>query len=166
MSNLTISCQLNGQAFTAQTEPRTLLLDFIRDCAGATGAKRGCNEGKCGACTVLLDGVAIKSCNALAARAEGCSIETIEGLGTPDKLHPIQQAFHEKHGLQCGFCTGGMLMTTKYLIEQGLEPDPEKIRDAIHGNVCRCTGYQKIVESVIEAIHKMRALEPGAPDAK
>lgn len=157
MKPLTISCTLNGKPFTATAEPRTLLLDFLRDQAGATGAKRGCNEGKCGACTVLMDGVAIKSCNALAARADGTDLLTVEGLGTPEQMHPIQQAFHEKHGLQCGFCTGGMLMTTKYLIDNGLEPDPEKIRDAIHGNVCRCTGYQKIVESVIEAIDKVAA---------
>jgi aerobic-type carbon monoxide dehydrogenase small subunit (CoxS/CutS family) len=155
MKRLNISCTLNGKPFQASAEPRTLLLDFLRDEAGATGAKRGCNEGKCGACTVLMDGVAIKSCNALAARADGTDILTVEGLGTAEKMHPIQQAFHEKHGLQCGFCTGGMLMTTKYLIDSGIKPDPEVIRDAIHGNVCRCTGYQKIVESVVEAIKKV-----------
>lgn len=152
MSTVRVRLALNGQPFEAEVDARTLLLDFLRDEARLTGAKRGCNEGKCGACTVIMDGLAIKSCNALAARADGTAVETVEGLGTIDRLHPIQEAFHRKHGLQCGFCTAGLLMTTKYLIDQGLAADDKAIREAIHGNICRCTGYQKIVEAIIEAV--------------
>jgi glyceraldehyde dehydrogenase small subunit len=152
MSKLTVSAIINGAAFAALIDPRTLLLDFIRDEAELTGAKRGCNEGKCGACTVLVNGQAIKSCNMLAASADGASIETAEGLASNGELHPIQEAFHRNHGLQCGFCTAGFLMTTKFLLDRGVEAHEPSIRDAVHGNVCRCTGYQKIIESIMDAI--------------
>ncbi|MGE0678921.1 (2Fe-2S)-binding protein [Pseudolabrys sp.] len=152
MNKLRVSVTINGAAFTTVVDTRTLLLDFIRDAAELTGAKRGCNEGKCGACTVLVDGRAIKSCNMLAASADGAAIETVEGLASNGKLHPIQEAFHRNHGLQCGFCTAGFLMTAKFLLDNGIEPDESLIRDAVHGNICRCTGYQKIIESVMDAI--------------
>lgn len=151
MKPIQVSMTINGQARQADVDTRTLLLDFIRDAAKLTGPKRGCNEGKCGACTVICDGLAVKSCNMLAATADGCAIETVEGLGTLKQLHPIQEAFHKHHGLQCGFCTAGFLMTAKNLIDQGLSPDHNEIRHAIHGNICRCTGYQKIVEAISEA---------------
>jgi glyceraldehyde dehydrogenase small subunit len=154
VSKLTVSVKINGQPFTAEVDPRTLLLDFVRDDAGLTGAKRGCNEGKCGACTLLLDGLAVKACNVLAARADGASLLTIEGLATDGTLSPIQQAFHENHGLQCGFCTSGMILMTHYLLQNGLKDDEAEIRDALHGNVCRCTGYQKIVEAVVDAVRQ------------
>jgi aerobic-type carbon monoxide dehydrogenase small subunit (CoxS/CutS family) len=152
MRHVPVRLTINGVAAQGDVDPRTLLVDFIREQAGLTGTKRGCNEGKCGACTVILDGIAIKSCNMLAASADGSSVETIEGLGSASALHPIQTSFHVHHGLQCGFCTAGFVMMTKYLIDRGLEPDHAKIREAIHGNICRCTGYQKIVESIAAAI--------------
>lgn len=152
MSRVSVSMTINGHHQQAEVDSRLLLLDFIRDEAGLTGAKRGCNEGKCGACTVILDGRAIKACNMLAASADGAVVETVEGLGEVGALHPIQQSFHHHHGLQCGFCTAGMLMMAKYLIDRGLKADHDEIREAIHGNICRCTGYQKIVESIAAAI--------------
>ena len=154
MSKLAVSMTINGQLFAAEVDPRTLLLDFVREHAGLTGAKRGCNEGKCGACTLLLDGLAVKACNVLAARADGGSLLTIEGLAVDGTLGPIQQAFHENHGLQCGFCTSGMILMTHYLLQNGLTDDEAAIREALHGNVCRCTGYQKIVEAVADAIRR------------
>ena len=152
MKPVSVSLTINGSPVRAEIDPRTLLLDFVRDEAQLTGTKRGCNEGKCGACTVILDGRAIKSCNMLAATADGARIETVEGLGTAAQLHPIQESFHRNHGLQCGFCTAGFLMMTKYLIARGLSADHDEIRKAVHGNICRCTGYQKIVESIAEAV--------------
>lgn len=154
MSKLTVSVQINGKPFTADVDPRTLLLDFVRDEAGLTGAKRGCNEGKCGACTLLLDGLAVKACNVLAARAEGGALVTIEGLAAEGTLGPIQQSFHENHGLQCGFCTSGMILMTHYLLQNGLTENEAEIREALHGNICRCTGYQKIVEAVVAAVRQ------------
>jgi aerobic-type carbon monoxide dehydrogenase small subunit (CoxS/CutS family) len=152
MNTVNVRVTLNGKPFEAEVDARTLLLDFIRDNAGLTGAKRGCNEGKCGSCTVIMDNVTVKSCNVLAARADGTSLETVESLGTPEALHPIQASFHKNHGLQCGYCTSGFLLTTKQLLDAGCPPDPEIVREAIHGNICRCTGYQKIVESIVEVL--------------
>jgi carbon-monoxide dehydrogenase small subunit len=143
---------INDQSFSGTVDNRTLLLDFIRDSADLTGAKRGCNEGKCGACTVIADGVPVKSCNVLAVSANGSKIATVEGLSDGAALHRIQESFHRNHGLQCGFCTSGFLMMAKHLLDIGLEPDPIKIRDAVHGNICRCTGYQKIIESLVEVL--------------
>ena len=152
MAMIEVSLSINNRQFSAVVDTRTLLLDFIRDQAELTGSKRGCNEGKCGACTVILNNKAIKACNMLAIAAEGAKIETVEGLATGDRLHPIQEAFHKGHGLQCGFCTAGFLMTTKSLIADGIAADEDVIREAIHGNICRCTGYQKIVESIVQAV--------------
>jgi aerobic-type carbon monoxide dehydrogenase small subunit (CoxS/CutS family) len=151
-----ISVVINGKTVSADIDPRKLLLDFIRDDAELTGAKRGCNEGKCGACTVILDGLTVKACNLLAMRANGCTVTTIEGLCENDHLGPIQQAFHENHSLQCGFCTAGFLMSAKHLLEHNPSPSDAEIREAIHGNVCRCTGYQKIVEGIRAAAQKLR----------
>lgn len=163
MSKLTVSMQINGKPFAADVDPRTLLLDFVRDEAGLTGAKRGCNEGKCGACTLLLDGLAVKACNVLAARADGGELVTIEGLASEGTLGPIQQSFHENHGLQCGFCTSGMILMTHYLLQTGLTDDEAEIREALHGNICRCTGYQKIVEAVVAAVRQAAAQSPRNP---
>jgi carbon-monoxide dehydrogenase small subunit len=152
-----ISSKINGKQYTAEIDPRTLLLDFIRDHAGLTGSKRGCNEGKCGACTVMLDGLTVKSCNLLAMRAHNKEILTIEGLANEDQLSPLQQCFHENHSLQCGFCTAGFLMSAKYLLEHNAKPSDAEIREAVHGNVCRCTGYQKIVEGIQAAAQRLQS---------
>lgn len=152
-----ISSKINGKQYTAEMDPRTLLLDFIRDHAGLTGSKRGCNEGKCGACTVMLDGLTVKSCNLLAMRAHNKEILTIEGLASEDQLSPLQQCFHENHSLQCGFCTAGFLMSAKYLLEHNAKPSDAEIREAVHGNVCRCTGYQKIVEGIRAAAQRLKS---------
>lgn len=154
MNTVNVKVTLNGKPFEAQVDARTLLLDFVREQASLTGAKRGCNEGKCGSCTVIMDGVTVKSCNVLAARADGTTLETVESLGTPQALHPIQASFHEHHGLQCGYCTSGFLLTAKHLLDTGCPADPEVVREAVHGNICRCTGYQKIIESIVEVLKK------------
>src|SRR5437899_2546732 len=152
-----ISVKINGKQYSGQIEPRMLLLDFIRDYAGLSGSKRGCNEGKCGACTVMLDGLTVKSCNLLAMRAHKRGVLTVEGLTEDSHLSPLQQCFHEKHSLQCGFCTAGFLMSAKYLLEHNSKPSDAEIREAIHGNVCRCTGYQKIVEGIQAAAQRLQA---------
>ena len=154
---LRISSKINGKQYSADIDPRTLLLDFIRDHAGLTGSKRGCNEGKCGACTVMLDGLTVKSCNLLAMRAQNKEVFTIEGLATDGHLSPLQQCFHENHSLQCGFCTAGFLISARYLLEHNSKPSDAEIREAIHGNVCRCTGYQKIVEGIQAAAQRLQA---------
>jgi len=154
---VSISVKINGKQYNADIDPRTLLLDFIRDQAGLTGSKRGCNEGKCGACTVMLSGLTVKACNLLAMRAHKQEVLTVEGLAVDGHLTPIQQCFHENHSLQCGFCTAGFLMSAKYLLAQNPEPSEAEIRDAIHGNVCRCTGYQKIVEGIQAAASRLKS---------
>ena len=157
-----ISVKINGKQYTADIDPRTLLLDFIRDHADLTGSKRGCNEGKCGACTVMLDGLTVKSCNLLAMRAHRKEVLTIEALAEDGHLSPLQQCFHENHSLQCGFCTAGFLMSAKYLLEQNPKPSDAEIREAIHGNVCRCTGYQKIVEGIRAAALRLQEQQKEA----
>jgi len=152
-----ISSKINGKQYTAEIDSRTLLLDFIRDHAGLTGSKRGCNEGKCGACTVMLNGLTVKACNLLAMRAHNKEILTIEGLASEDHLSPLQQCFHENHSLQCGFCTAGFLMSAQYLLEHNAKPSDAEIREAVHGNVCRCTGYQKIVEGIRAAAQRLQS---------
>ena len=139
---------VNGERRTLDIEARTLLVHALRDGLGLTGAHVGCDTSQCGACTVLLDGRATKSCTVLALQAEGAEVETIEGLASDGTLHPIQKAFIEEHGLQCGFCTPGMILTTVDLLSRGLEPSDEVIRSALRGNLCRCTGYETIVRSV------------------
>ncbi|HEY3162621.1 MAG TPA: (2Fe-2S)-binding protein [Vicinamibacterales bacterium] len=145
---LPVSVTVNGRRYDRTIEPRLLLVQFLRDTLNLTGTKIGCDTSQCGACTVLLDGVAVKSCTCLAAQADGASITTIEGLASDGQLTPIQEAFWDKHGLQCGFCTPGMIFTTHALLKTNSKPSAEQIRHALEGNMCRCTGYQNIVRSV------------------
>ena len=144
----TISLTLNGRNITAEVEPQTLLVDFLRTDQGLTGTHVGCDTSQCGACTVLIDGRSARSCAVLAVQADGTAVTTIEGLGTPDAPHPIQQAFMQCHGLQCGFCTPGMVMATASLLRECPTPTDEQIVHGLEGNLCRCTGYVNIVQSV------------------
>lgn len=139
---------VNGEPRSLEVEPRTLLVHALRDELGLTGAHVGCDTSQCGACTVLFDGRAVKSCTLLALQADGAELQTIEGLASDGELHPIQRAFVEHHGLQCGFCTPGMILTAADLLSREPDPDEETIRRSIRGNFCRCTGYQSIVESI------------------
>ena len=147
----TVTVTVNGQEYTREVEPRLLLSDFLRHELGLTGTHVGCEHGVCGACTVLLDGQAVRSCLMFAVQAQGHRITTVEGLASgpdPEQLHPLQRAFWEAHGLQCGFCTPGILMSMVPFLEENPDPSEEAIREALSGNLCRCTGYQKIVEAV------------------
>jgi carbon-monoxide dehydrogenase small subunit len=141
----------NGVEYERDVEARRLLVHFLRDDLELTGTHVGCDTGNCGACTVLLDGQAIKSCMVLAIQADGARIETVEGLAGDGELHPLQQAFGAHHALQCGYCTPGMLMSAKYLLDSNPEPTEHEIRKAIQGNICRCTGYVNIVEAIASA---------------
>jgi len=152
--NLTVT--VNGTRYDRAVEPRLLLSDFLRHELGLTGTHVGCEHGVCGACTVLFDGQSVRSCLMFAVQADGHEILTVEGLGTMDNLHPIQEAFREAHGLQCGFCTPGILMALLPFLERNPHPTEEEIRVAIAGNLCRCTGYQHIVDAVILAAEKMK----------
>jgi aerobic carbon-monoxide dehydrogenase small subunit len=152
-----ISLTVNGAKQTADVEPRLLLVHFLRETLGLTGTNVGCDTSQCGACTVFLDGQAVKSCTVLAVQADGLSVTTIEGLAADGKLHPLQQAFWDKHGLQCGFCTPGMIMTAWDLLKHNSNPSEADIRHGIEGNLCRCTGYQNIVAAVQEAAARMKA---------
>jgi carbon-monoxide dehydrogenase small subunit len=143
-----ITVTVNGEERSAEVEPRLLLVHFLRETLGLTGTHVGCDTTSCGACTVLVDGVPIKSCTYFAVQADGRNVKTVEGLLQNGQLHPIQQGFKEEHGLQCGFCTPGMLLVTSALLEENPDPTEEEIRWAISGNICRCTGYQNIVKSV------------------
>ncbi len=147
---------VNGREYVREVEPRMTLVDFLRHELGLTGTHVGCEHGVCGACTIIRNGEAVRSCLMLAVQADGADLRTVEGLAGADGLHPVQQAFIEKHGLQCGFCTPGFLMSTIELLETTTEPSEEQIREAIGGNICRCTGYQSILESVHLAAQKMR----------
>jgi carbon-monoxide dehydrogenase small subunit len=147
----TVALQVNGVRREAQVEPRTLLVELIRDHLGLTGTKIGCDTSQCGACTIHLDGKAVKSCTVLAVQADGSSVTTIEGIAQNGALHPVQEAFWAKHGLQCGFCTPGMIMTTVDLLADGGDLTDEEIRHAIAGNLCRSTGYENIVRAIREA---------------
>ena len=146
-----ISIAINGRRYQRDVEPRQLLVHFIRDLGGMTGTKIGCDTSQCGACTVLLDGIAVKSCTCLAVQADGAAITTIEGLAPEGGLHPLQEAFWNKHGLQCGFCTPGMILASHELLRRKPNPTEEEIRHGLEGNFCRCTGYQNIVRAVQEA---------------
>ena len=159
MSKHHISLIVNGRKVEADVEPRMLLVHFIRDVQGLTGTHVGCDTANCGACTVLLDGRAVKSCNIFAVQADGKELLTIEGLAKNGQLHHIQQAFWEKHGLQCGYCTPGMIMTAYWFLNRNPNPTEEEIRNAISGNLCRCTGYVKIVEAIQYAAELMRSKE-------
>jgi carbon-monoxide dehydrogenase small subunit len=151
-----VRIDINGQERSGDVEPRVLLVDFIRTNLGLTGTHIGCDTSSCGACTVLLDGEPVKSCTQLAVQANGRSITTVEGLANGAELDPIQVGFHEEHGLQCGFCTPGMMLVGKALLESNPDPSDEQIRWAISGNICRCTGYMNIVKAVQHAA-KLRA---------
>ena len=146
-----VQMTVNGEERSADVEPRVLLVHFIREALGLTGTHIGCDTTSCGACTVLLDGIPVKSCTLLAVQAAGREVTTVEGLVGADGLHPVQQGFHEEHGLQCGFCTPGMMLATIALLEENPDPTDEEIRWALSGNVCRCTGYQNIVKAVHHA---------------
>jgi carbon-monoxide dehydrogenase small subunit len=148
---LNVAITVNGVAREAAVEPRTLLVDLIRDGFGLTGTKIACDTSQCGSCTVHLDGKAVKSCTVLAVQADGADVTTIEGLAANGDLHAVQDAFREQHGLQCGFCTPGMVMATVALLEQSPDPSDEEIRHGLEGNLCRCTGYENVVRAVREA---------------
>jgi len=151
-----ISVEVNGHAYEGDVEPRTLLSDFIRHTAGLTGTKVGCEQGVCGACTVQLDGEPVRSCLMLAVQARGRSLRTIEALALDGTLHPLQRAFHEAHALQCGFCTPGFLMSMEAFLRDHPDADGEDLREALAGNLCRCTGYLRIVEAVEKAARETR----------
>jgi carbon-monoxide dehydrogenase small subunit len=156
-----VTVTINGEKQTREVEARTLLVHLIRENIGLTGTHIGCDTTSCGACTVLLDGQAVKSCTVFAVQADGGEIGTIEDVATNGKLHPLQEGFWEKHGLQCGFCTPGMIMSARCLLQRNPRPSEDEIRHGISGNLCRCTGYNKIVEAIQYAAEKLRA-EPGA----
>jgi carbon-monoxide dehydrogenase small subunit len=146
-----VAITVNGVRREADVEPRLLLVDFIRDHVGLTGTKIGCDTSQCGSCTIHLDGKAVKSCTLLAVQADGGSVTTIEGLTSNGALHAVQEAFHEQHGLQCGYCTPGMIMTTVSLLADSPNPTDDEIRHGLEGNLCRCTGYENIVRAVRDA---------------
>jgi carbon-monoxide dehydrogenase small subunit len=152
-----ISLTVNGASHEAEVEPRTLLVYYLREHLGLTGTHVGCDTSSCGACTVLVDGQSVKSCTMLAAQADGAEISTVEGLAAGGEWHPLQQAFHEEHGLQCGYCTPGMLMASVSLLAENPDPTADEVRHALEGNLCRCTGYQNIVNAVLAAAEEMRS---------
>ena len=152
-----VKITINGKLYENEVEPRFLLTHFIRDLAGLTGTHIGCETSICGACTVLANGLAVKSCTMFAVQADGSNIVTIEGMAKDGQLHPLQEGFWEEHGLQCGYCTPGMIMTSHQLLSRNASPSEEEIRAALDGNLCRCTGYQNIVKAVQSASRKMKA---------
>jgi carbon-monoxide dehydrogenase small subunit len=154
-ATVSISVTVNGVKHDASVEPRTLLVYFLREHLRLTGTHVGCDTSQCGACTILLNGRAVKSCTILAAQANGAEITTVEGLAPDEELHPVQEGFREKHGLQCGYCTPGMIMTAVHLLQTNPNPTEEEIRHALEGNLCRCTGYVNIVEAIHWAAEKM-----------
>jgi 3-oxo-Delta1-steroid hydratase/dehydrogenase small subunit len=158
-----IRLSVNGRTYEREVAARTTLVDFLRHELGLTGTHVGCEHGVCGACTIVKDGQAVRSCLMLAVQADGAELQTVEGLAGPDGLHPIQEAFIEKHGLQCGFCTPGFLMTTLEFLGDTPDPSDEEIREALGGNLCRCTGYQSIMDSVRLAAGKLRARQAAVP---
>ncbi len=153
-----VSIEVNGSPTEHDVEPRLLLVQYVRDVLGLTGTNIGCDTSSCGACTVHLDGEAVKSCTVLAAQADGCAVTTIEGLAPEGSLHPMQAAFREHHGLQCGYCTPGMVMAAVSLVQEGRATDDRAVREGLEGNLCRCTGYHNIVQAVLAAA----AAEAGA----
>lgn len=152
-----VSMTVNGQAVTREVEPRTLLVDFLRQDLGLTGTHVGCDTSQCGCCVVHVDGRSVKSCAMLALQAEGAKVTTIEGLATNGELHPMQAAFRENHGLQCGFCTPGMIMSAVDLLQNNPDPSEQEVREWLEGNLCRCTGYHNIVKSILAAAAEMRS---------
>ncbi len=154
-----VSMEINGRAYDGEVEPRTLLSDFIRHQAGLTGTKVGCEQGVCGACTVQLDGEPVRSCLMLAVQANGRALRTVEGLSANGELHPLQRAFNEAHALQCGFCTPGFLMSMEAFLREHPEARDEELREALAGNLCRCTGYLGIIEAVEHAARELRGAD-------
>ena len=152
----TVTVTVNGEEMTREVEARRLLVHFIREDLSLTGTHIGCDTTSCGACTILLDGVAVKSCTLFAVQAHVSEVETIEGVARDGTLHPLQQGFWDKHGLQCGYCTPGMIMSAKHLLAVNPDPSEEEIREGISGNLCRCTGYNKIVEAIQQAAAELR----------
>jgi carbon-monoxide dehydrogenase small subunit len=151
-----IKVEVDGVTYEDDVEPRLLLVHYLRDRLGKVGTPIGCDTTNCGACTVLMDGLSVKSCSVLAVQADGREITTIEGLGIDGQLHPMQRAFHEEHALQCGYCTPGMIMASLDLLRENADPSDEEIREGLEGNLCRCTGYQNIVRAVQSAAGEMR----------
>jgi len=150
-----VSVTVNGNAREAEVEPRTLLVYFLRESLGLTGTNVGCDTSSCGSCTILLDGESVKSCTLLAVQAEGREITTIEGMASNGQMHPIQEAFHRNHGLQCGYCTPGMIMAAASYLKETPNPTEEQVRLSLEGNLCRCTGYHNIVKSILDAAGQM-----------
>ena len=150
-----VSVTVNGVARQADVEPRTLLVYFLRETLGLTGTNVGCDTTSCGSCTVLVDGESVKSCNLLAVQVDGREVTTIEGMATDGQLHPIQEAFHRNHGLQCGYCTPGMIMAAASYLQENPNPTDEQVRESLEGNLCRCTGYHNIVKSILDAAGQM-----------
>ena len=153
-----IGVTVNGTKYSHEVEPRLLLVHYIREVLGLTGTHVGCDTSNCGACTIMLNGRAVKSCTLLAVQADGAQLQTVEGLATNGDLHPIQQGFWEEHGLQCGFCTPGMMMTALELLRRHPDPTDAQVREGLEGNLCRCTGYQHIVNAILNAAGKMRGV--------
>lgn len=151
LERIQVSVEVNGVSHRREVDARTLLVDFLRDELGLTGSHIGCDSTNCGACTVIVDGRSVKSCTVFAPQVDGRTIRTVEGLADGDSLSPLQQAFHDKHALQCGYCTSGMLMSATFLLEQNPEPSEDDVRRGIAGNLCRCTGYEFIVDAVMSA---------------
>ena len=158
----TIQVTVNGKAYRHEVEPRTMLVQYLRDVLGLTGTHVGCDTSNCGACTILVDGKAVKSCTMLAVQADGSEVKTIEGMADNGALHPLQEGFREEHGLQCGFCTPGMIMASADLLSRNPDPSEREIREALEGNFCRCTGYHNIVKSVQYAAKKISKQEKVA----
>ncbi len=158
---LPVKVEVNGTTYEEEVDARQLLVHFLRDRLGLTGTHVGCDTSQCGACTIIMDGQAVKSCTVLAVQANGSSLRTVEGLSHDGELHPIQKGFWEKHGLQCGYCTPGMMMTALHILERNPNPSNEDIRRDLEGVLCRCTGYQNIVQAIQQAAAEMR----GAPAA-
>jgi carbon-monoxide dehydrogenase small subunit len=161
MMERSIRVTVNGRVYERTVEVRKTLADFLRDDLDLTGTHLGCEHGVCGACTVIMDGAAVRSCLPFAAQVHGHDVQTVEGLADGDRLNPLQEAFHRHHGLQCGFCTPGFLMTLKAVLRETPDPTEEQVRDAISGNLCRCTGYQNIVAAALEAARVMRSSPPA-----
>jgi aerobic-type carbon monoxide dehydrogenase small subunit (CoxS/CutS family) len=159
----TVRLTVNGEPRVAEVEPRRLLVDFLREDLGLTGTHIGCEQGVCGTCTVLLNGASIRSCITLAVQADGGEVSTVEGLAVGGELHPLQDEFSDKQGLQCGYCTPGMLMRAQEILTQNPDPTAEQVRAAIASNLCRCTGYQFITEAVLAAAARLRETEEVAP---
>ncbi len=161
-----ISVRVDGVTYDDDVEPRLLLVHYLRDRLGKVGTPVGCDTTNCGACTVLMDGMSIKSCTALAVQADGSEITTIEGLATDDQWHPLQRAFHGEHALQCGYCTPGMIMASVDLLDDNPDPSDQEIREGLEGNLCRCTGYQNIVRAVRSAADEMQATTGAVPEMR